>query len=134
MKNRARTAAGLAVAVIILGLAVAAQQKSEGKATDPVCGMSVDPAKAAATFEYKGTKYYFCSTACKDAFAKEPEKYLAKSQAQKTDKAVDPVCGMSVQKESAKATYEYKGQTYYFCCSGCKDRFVKDPEKYLHKK
>jgi hypothetical protein len=25
----------------------------------------------------------------------------------------------------------YKGQTYYFCCSGCRDAFQDDPEKYI---
>ncbi|RPI25311.1 MAG: YHS domain-containing protein [Chloroflexota bacterium] len=45
-------------------------------AKDPVCGMQVDEKKAAATFEYKGKTYYFCSYGCKAAFEKEPEKYL----------------------------------------------------------
>jgi Cu+-exporting ATPase len=56
------------------------------------------------------------------------------AQQKSEDKAVDPVCGMTVSKATAKATYEYKGMTYYFCCSGCKDKFAKDPEKYLQKK
>jgi len=45
--------------------------------------------------------------------------------------AIDPVCGMEVDPKSASATYEYKGQTYYFCSPGCKAAFQKDPEKYL---
>lgn len=45
--------------------------------------------------------------------------------------AIDPVCGMDVNEESAAATYEYEGQTYYFCAPGCKAAFEKDPEKYL---
>jgi YHS domain-containing protein len=45
--------------------------------------------------------------------------------------AVDPVCGMQVDENSAAATYEYKGKTYYFCAPSCKEDFVKDPEKYL---
>jgi Cu+-exporting ATPase len=45
--------------------------------------------------------------------------------------AVDPVCGMQVDEKSAAATYQYKGQTYYFCAPGCKAAFEKDPEKYL---
>jgi YHS domain-containing protein len=45
--------------------------------------------------------------------------------------AIDPVCGMEVDPQSAAATYEYKGQTYYFCSSGCKASFEQDPEKYL---
>lgn len=43
---------------------------------DPVCGMMVEPKKAAATSEYKGKTYYFCSRGCKVAFDRDPEKYL----------------------------------------------------------
>jgi YHS domain-containing protein len=45
---------------------------------DPVCKMTVDEKKAAATSEYKGQKYYFCAVGCKKSFDKEPDKYLAK--------------------------------------------------------
>ena len=45
--------------------------------------------------------------------------------------AFDPVCKMEVDEKSAAATYEYQGQTYYFCAPGCKAAFEKDPEKYL---
>ena len=47
-------------------------------AVDPVCKMNVDEKKAAATHEYKGKTYYFCAAGCKDAFSKDPEKYLDK--------------------------------------------------------
>jgi YHS domain-containing protein len=43
---------------------------------DIVCGMEVDPASAPATSEYQGRTYYFCSSACKQAFDDEPEKYV----------------------------------------------------------
>ncbi len=43
--------------------------------TDPVCGMSVDPATAAANVEHDGTTYYFCSTGCATAFTADPDKY-----------------------------------------------------------
>ena len=46
-------------------------------AKDPVCGMDVDEKTAAGQSEYKGTTYYFCSPGCKQAFDKEPEKYLS---------------------------------------------------------
>jgi YHS domain-containing protein len=36
--------------------------------------MTVDEANAAATYDYKGVTYYFCSTACKRAFEKGPER------------------------------------------------------------
>src|ERR1700681_2947089 len=43
---------------------------------DPVCGMTVDPSKAAAKQEFQGNTYYFCSKRCAERFAKEPEKFL----------------------------------------------------------
>ncbi len=44
-------------------------------AVDPVCGMSVDRAKA-HTYMHSGTTHYFCSEGCRDCFAREPESYL----------------------------------------------------------
>lgn len=43
----------------------------------------------------------------------------------------DPVCGMTIDKDKAAATAQYKGQTYYFCAAACKKQFEKDPEKYV---
>jgi YHS domain-containing protein len=45
-------------------------------ATDPVCKMNVDENKAAAKYDYKGKTYYFCAVGCKEAFSKDPEKFL----------------------------------------------------------
>jgi len=42
---------------------------------DIVCGMQVDPAKAAATTEYSGKTYYFCSKGCKSKFDANPKQY-----------------------------------------------------------
>jgi P-type Cu+ transporter len=44
---------------------------------DPVCGMSVDPAKAKSTFEHAGRTYYFCCAGCQEKFSAAPAKYLA---------------------------------------------------------
>jgi Cu+-exporting ATPase len=43
---------------------------------DPVCGMDVTPEKAAATTQWQGVTYYFCSDHCLKAFIREPEKYV----------------------------------------------------------
>jgi YHS domain-containing protein/peroxiredoxin len=51
--------------------------------------------------------------------------------AQSAEKLVDPVCGMTVTKESAAGSATYQGKTYYFCSTACKDNFTKDPQKYL---
>lgn len=45
--------------------------------------------------------------------------------------ATDQVCRMAISEEKAVETTEYKGKTYYFCGKGCKERFEKEPEKYL---
>ncbi len=48
------------------------------KVTDPVCKMSIDSEKAAATSEYKGQTIYFCAKGCKNKFDATPEKYVGK--------------------------------------------------------
>jgi xanthine dehydrogenase accessory factor len=45
--------------------------------------------------------------------------------------AIDPVCQMEVEIASAKYSYEYGGQMYYFCAPGCKREFSKNPQEYL---
>lgn len=45
--------------------------------------------------------------------------------------AKDPVCNMEVDEKKAAATSVYKGKIYYFCVKGCKERFDKDPEKFI---
>ncbi len=50
--------------------------KEEVMSKDPVCGMNVDEKKATAQKDYKGRPYYFCSMGCKQAFEKEPAKYV----------------------------------------------------------
>ncbi|WP_219418768.1 YHS domain-containing protein [Pseudonocardia nigra] len=44
-------------------------------ATDPVCGMTVDPQQATASTEHAGKAYHFCSTGCRDAFRADPARY-----------------------------------------------------------
>jgi Cu+-exporting ATPase len=42
---------------------------------DVVCGMQVDPAKAAGTSQYNGKTYYFCSKGCKAKFDASPAQF-----------------------------------------------------------
>ncbi len=39
--------------------------------------------------------------------------------------AVDPICGMEVETESARHTLDHEGSTLYFCCPGCREAFAK---------
>ena len=57
-----------------------ATQHSEGHPAverDPVCGMTVNPAKAAGSHTYAGHTYYFCATSCLEKFRADPDRYLA---------------------------------------------------------
>ncbi|WP_250152577.1 heavy metal translocating P-type ATPase [Ancylobacter radicis] len=45
--------------------------------------------------------------------------------------AKDPVCGMDVDPHTAQHRAEHGGRTYYFCCNGCRTKFMADPGKYL---
>lgn len=49
------------------------------EAKDPICGMTVDTTKPAATREVDGKTYYFCSVVCAGKFDKHPAKYTTKS-------------------------------------------------------
>jgi P-type Cu+ transporter len=43
---------------------------------DPVCGMTVDPSRAKATYVHAGKTYYFCCAGCKEKFSANPATYL----------------------------------------------------------
>jgi Cu+-exporting ATPase len=96
--------------------------------SDPVCRMTVRPESAAASVEYKGDVHYFCSVGCKEKFAADPERYLAKDSrpvpmAAPAGDPVEytcpmhprivqigpgscPVCGMALEPRVASATDE----------------------------
>ncbi|MGA8142575.1 MAG: heavy metal translocating P-type ATPase [Candidatus Acidiferrales bacterium] len=46
----------------------------------------------------------------------------------------DPVCGMTVQSDRAKARVDHAGKTYFFCCESCANRFCAEPARYLNPK
>lgn len=127
---------------------------------DPVCGMKVDPAKAAGSFDHKGETYYFCNPNCLRKFSSDPEGYLSKSPRllemvtpgpmvqlggkskslpvmmpmQAAETHIDPVCGMSVDPATAAGKHDHKVKTYYFCSSHCLNKFSADPEAVLNPK
>src|SRR6476620_6287012 len=52
-------------------------------ATDPVCGMQVDPGAGRPTAAHEGHTYYFCSPGCQTKFNSDPKRYLTKHDAPK---------------------------------------------------
>ena len=120
---------------------------------DPVCGMTVDPAKARGQAQYHGKTYFFCCPRCETKFRADPEKYLGVPGPSRSERPVstgmssmvmlgqvglkpkvetDPVCHMQVDPAHAAGKYDYQGQTYYFCNPRCEAKFKADPERYLH--
>ncbi|MGH7934935.1 MAG: heavy metal translocating P-type ATPase [Candidatus Binataceae bacterium] len=61
---------------------VTPDKREPAAATDPVCGMRVNPATARWRHRHAGETYYFCGEGCMKRFAAEPSKYLTKAAAQ----------------------------------------------------
>src|SRR5690242_8895445 len=123
-------------------------------ARDPVCGMSVDPSSAKARADHAGNTYYFCCMGCAQKFQAAPEEYLkpkpsglvtlgvppprhdshsplAGISASPTPVTGDPVCGMTVNPQTAKHRTEHGGSTFFFCSASCVEKFKANPDAYL---
>jgi Cu+-exporting ATPase len=120
---------------------------------DPVCGMPVEPSKAAARAEFGGQPFWFCSAHCREEFLRDAPRYAkavttrqpcqhdhahpappAKpstpaAAAAGKQLAKDPICGMMVDKATALSR-ERGGRTYYFCSDSCVRTF-ESPEREL---
>jgi len=93
---------------------------SEGAATvtDPVCGMTVDPAKTAHHAEHASQTYHFCSAGCRTKFVANPDAYLGDKpkpaptatpgaiwtcpmhpQIRQEGPGTCPICGMALEPE-----------------------------------
>ncbi len=114
-------------------------------AKDPVCGMEVDPKKAAGNSAWKGETVYFCSLNCKTKFEADPERFATEGVEKQMpvgkgmtdaapgakETAKDPVCGMVVEKGKSLKK-ELGGRMFYFCSDGCLKTF-ESPEEELKK-
>ncbi|MGH8159120.1 MAG: heavy metal translocating P-type ATPase [Rhodanobacter sp.] len=128
-------------------------------ATDPVCGMRVDPVTSKHQATHDGQVFHFCCAGCKTKFEMAPATYLAPrvmnvaaasccapkpAVVTPDDHAYhdhthhghahslkDPVCGMTVDPQTAKHRAEHDGHAYYFCATRCREKFVADPSAYL---
>nr|WP_284736065.1 heavy metal translocating P-type ATPase [Dongia deserti] len=88
-------------------------------ATDPVCGMTVDPHKTQHRASHQGRTYYFCSAKCREKFVADPAQYLAKQkpaeqmpegtiytcpmhpEIRQAGPGSCPICGMALEPERA---------------------------------
>ncbi len=130
-------------------------------ASDPVCGMKVNPATAKFSHEHAGKTHYFCSGGCREKFKANPEKFPDVAQTLLSEQAPprsasshlvtlgmpaaktggdarpsttivkDPVCGMNVDPAKSPFKSHFSGKDYFFCCKGCLEKFQANPEKIL---
>ena len=103
-------------------------------AKDPVCGMIIEPSKAAGKSLYKGGDVYFCALRCKEKFDADPGSFMGLTGAKQPEvtsheMSKDPICGMVVDKEKSLKS-ELGGRSYYFCSVGCQRTF-EAPEEEL---
>jgi P-type Cu+ transporter len=94
-----------------------------GTATDPVCGMPVDPATSRHRHEHAGVTFHFCCAGCRQKFAADPDRYLTPHEAPPADTAAlytcpmhpevrqagpgsCPICGMALEPLTGSATAE----------------------------
>ncbi len=87
-------------------------------ATDPVCGMTVDPVKTAHHAHYNDSDYHFCSPGCRTKFTADPAKYLSSApraephatagamwtcpmhpEIRRDGPGTCPICGMALEPE-----------------------------------
>ncbi len=96
---------------------------------DPVCGMTLDPAKAKGPHTHEGKSYYFCSAGCMAKFAANPGAYLPAppgaapvheasryvcpmhSEIRQDHPGTCPICGMALEAELPAAA----AQTEFVC-------------------
>ena len=96
-------------------------------ATDPVCGMTVDPHAGKPTYDHEGRIYYFCSDGCRTKFAADPDRYLTKvgepeplpqgtlytcpmhPQIVQEGPGPCPICGMALEPMGVPPEHEHGG-------------------------
>ena len=130
-------------------------QPAASAAIDPVCGMTVDPTTAKHVSTHAGQPVYFCSAGCQAKFAASPATFPIAGQKPapggcrgdqpaahqqihhehahhpQPQAVKDPVCGMTVNPQTAKYHAEHADQTYHFCSARCHERFVAAPSAFL---
>ncbi len=99
-----------------------------GTVIDPVCGMEVDPATSAGSFEYKGTSFHFCSVRCLEKFKNDPDSFVTRrapkpaealpytypmhSEIRQDHPGSCPICGMALEPVAPTQPFS---KTEYVC-------------------
>jgi YHS domain-containing protein len=118
-----RVVVGLGVLAALLGGGVG-QTAQEEVATCPVDGKSFAARTAARVVSVGDLQFRFCSGACLQTFAANPEKFL-------TGTYQCPVFTNRRSKPSRDTRFVVNNNLYYLCCAACNDEFPRDPAAFL---
>lgn len=117
----------------------------QGYAIDPVCGMQVRIADDPPSAVHEGATRWFCSDRCQERFVADPARFTGPGAAPAghdhghggdhggdhggggPEGATDPMCGMTVDPAHAAAHRTWDGTDWWFCGTGCAERFDADP-------
>src|SRR5215472_9395668 len=84
-------------------------------ATDPVCGMRVNPGSTKFATEHDGEQVYFCGRSCLEKFKADPEKYSRKSPGLVTVAGLSAARSVATGAEVRGSKPELQAQTFYVC-------------------
>lgn len=112
---------------------VAAQREALRKLprVQVTCPLSGEPVSADARLEQGGQTVLFCCKECMGKYQKEPARYAGALEAAYCYQTRCPVSGKEISPTASKELPT--GQRIYFCCNGCPEKFIADPEKYVGK-
>jgi len=107
----------------------------QGYAIDTVCGMQVRTSDAPAEASFDGQRFYFCSDRCRERFEANPTRFANQEPGAAEDGVgdgmIDPVCGMTVDPDTAEVHRRHDERDYFFCAKGCADAFDTDPDRWV---
>ena len=113
------------------GTAFAEKEELKPQALCPVMGGKINKE---VYIDYQAQRIYFCCPSCKEAFLKDPEKFMKKFAEEKVLlESVQEKCSVMGGKINKDVYTDYNGRRVYFCCKSCVPSFSKDPETYLTK-
>lgn len=95
------------------------------------CPVSGEPVKDDVFVGDRDSRVYFCCKNCRGKYVKAPAHYAAKLASSFTYQTKCPVTGDRIVPQAA--TTAPAGETVFFCCMECPEKFRKDPARYAPK-
>lgn len=106
---------------------VTVEQVEVGQATVTYDRAVTTPDRIAKAIEGEGY------TVAASRYSPRPRRHLVRATDSQggTMQVKDPVCGMTIDSESAAGRSEFEGQTYHFCSAHCLKQFEQDPKRFV---